>query len=406
MTGAVRLWVLALGLSTARLPAVAVVVIGSVLIFVEPAETSRWIGFFQDTGMYLSVLSFAIAGSLFAVCGYYTGMTALTASPELSRSPRSPAAVIAVRAAGDLTWLQGALAVVHLTAFARTVVASGTLSGAGWSLSLLGLASAALCYCAGMLTGQVVRHAAGLFVIATVPYALSLLAREVALDRAMTNAQHLVGPFIDQSWGPSLLPNHAAILLLVAYCVLLAVTLGSVVAGRIVTVSGKVRPATVVWPLAGTAAAALTLFMGVGASDFYTPRTEGYACDERERVCAWERTATATEGVSTWVSAYELVDATLEPLPHPELRFAEAGAPPAGTDYVIISPPPGRLTPERIAGLMLPEYATRMVAASCPTDPTAPRTTHQLLETLSRAVTGDDPPGEMAEAQRLLETCA
>jgi len=404
MTGAVRLWVLALGLSTARLPAVAVVVIGSVLIFVEPAETSRWIGFFQDTGMYLSVLSFAIAGSLFAVCGYYTGMKALTASPELSRSTRSPAAVLAVRAAGDLTWLLGALAVVHLTAFARTVVASGTLSGAGWSLSLLGLSSAALCYCAGMLTGQVLRHAAGLFVIATVPYALSLLAREVALDRAMTNAQHLVGPFIDQSWGPSLLPNHAAILLLAAYCVLLAVTLSSLVAGRLVTARGGIRPVKVVWPLAGTTTAALTLFMGVGASDFYTPRTDGYACDERERVCAWERTA--TEDVSTWVSAYELVDAALGPLPHPELRFAESGAPPAGTDYVTISPPPGRLTPQRIAALMLPEYTTRMVAASCPTDPTAPQITHQLREKLSRAVTGDERPGEMAEAQRLLETCA
>ena len=398
MTRWLKLAGLAISVSTARLPAVAVVLVGSVLVFIEPAETSRWIGSYPDTGMYLSVVSFAIAGSLFAVSGYWTGSTKVARAHELARSPRTADAVLGLRALGDLLWLLGGLAVVHVAALTRTFLAAGGFSAVGWSLAVLGFSSATLCYAGGLVAGVLLRHLAGLFVIAPLPYALALGAGEVAIDPHLSNAQGLVGPFIDQSWGLALSPNHATILLLAAYCVLLTAALLAFAARRISTI-GTLGARRRVWiPLLAAGAAGAVIFTAVPATAFYTARSTGYACSSDEMVCAWSR---GSAGITTWEDAHAQALELLGSIPHQDLAFTEFGVP-VRPGFIVLPTPPGDVDQSTLTPLMLDEFVTRM-ALGCVDGGTQARA--QVAGLLSKALQDRAPQDYVAQATAALRDC-
>lgn len=280
-----------LAASTARPVGVVVAFVGTALVLVEPASTSRWIGLVQDTGMYLTVLSFAIAGSLFSVAGYLTGSRRLERATELARGVRPLTSACAAVCSGDLMWLVGGLAVVHVAAFARTFAAGAAPSAMAWSLEVLAFASASACYLMGVLAGLVVRHPVGAVVAATAPYGATLLANQVLSVRpALQPFARQVAPYIDQSWGPSLVPAHGPILLLALYCALVAATAGQLAVGSLrvqlsgSTVLGRPRPRALIAPVGALLAAGL-IAATVTADDFSTARADGWTCSTDQRVC-------------------------------------------------------------------------------------------------------------------------
>lgn len=384
--------------STARLPAVIMVVVGSVLVFSEPAGTSRWLGHFHDTGMYLSVLSFAVAGSFFALSGYHTGMRALSAV-EVTRAGRPVGSAVGLRAAGDLTWLLGGLLVVHSAAYARTAWAAGAVEWHGWSLMVLGLASATLCYAGGLLLGRSVRHRLGLVVVAVVPYALTLVSGEVALGPAWRFHQ-LMAPFIDQTWGTALLPRHPAVLLLALYAALAAATLLAAVS-RLTARSADRAGLPIRVPLLATAAAAAVLVTSVQGSDYSVRRTDAVACDPAGRVCM--REVPGGSDLQDWVAAYDRLGGALGPSLRTELRFAESGVVLDG--YTELPHPPGRLTTSTLARLMLDVAVRTMVDDACADDGEAVRVRAELVEMFGPRLETAGPPPSADEVGVVLGGC-
>lgn len=396
-------------LSTARIPAVGVSVIGCVLVFTDPTATSRWASFFQDTGMYLSVLSFAIAGSLFIVAGYWSGARSLAEAPEISRSVRTPGQVLRFRVSGDLTWLLASLAIVHVAAYSRTTALNGAISFSGASLSLLGFCSAVLCYALGLILGFVVRRAVGALVVAVIPYGLTLYANgTLSVEPATQPFARLVAPYIDQSWGPFRVPAHGPILLLAAYCALLAATLLGISRSQVARRPGGPRALptlsrAVAVPLVGAVLAGGVIASTVPASAFSHQRIDGYSCSTEGSVCAWDRGAVA--GLHTWVQAYDDVQGVLGTLPRPDLQFAEYGAPTDEPDRVVLAPPPGPLHNLEVARLMLTEYTSLMAATTCSAD-SAGRVAADLNDLFQLALGTDEVGAAQDEARRLLDECA
>lgn len=368
-------------ISTARPVAVGVAVVGSVLVFAEPSQTSRWVGYYQDTGMYLSVLSFAVVGSLFAVAGYWTGAHGMHDAPQHRLAVRSGSQILLLRAGGDLAWLVAALMVIHVSAYLRTAAAAGVVSSMGWSLSLLGTAAAIMCYALAVLIGSFVGRTVGVFLVAPLPYAATLLANSVvSLDPFWYRSARLMAPYIDQTWGPALVPRHGPILLLASYCLLTAATAFGVVAAR----AGSSSSARV-WrrPLWWAAAAALTgalVATSVSGDDYYEHRHAGYRCDDSGRFCAWDRGALG--GVETWTEAERRVRVVLDDLPAPALRFAEPRSGGSGSGTVELPMVPGTLDVDNAASVLLTEYVAAITTEAC--SPDAVTQARADLETLLR----------------------
>lgn len=389
---------LAVELSTARLPAAGVVVVGSFLVFTESAATSRWLGHAHDTGMYLSVLSFAIAGSLFAISGYHTAARGLVGAPELRRSTRSGADVVGLRVTGDLAWLLTGLLVVHAAAYLRTAGHAGGLEAHGWSLSLLGLCSASACYGLGLVLGAIIKHVLGLFPVAVLPYGLTLLAGEVAFSPA-SRFQHLVGPFVDQSWGALYLPNHAAVGLLAAYSACAAAALVAVSAHTVRTATFA-RRGLVAMPLLGVLATGTVLAAFVPGTSFYHPRAASYECDPEHVVCV--RDVLGGSRLDDWRDAEATVRDALGSSADPRLKFTEAGVPVDG--YVALALPTSRVTGAHLAALMLEQYVNRLVTA-CSDEREAMVARVELLETITPMLEDPDPERTEDTVDRIVSGC-
>lgn len=210
--------------AVSRAPGAAVLLVAaaSVLIFVEVPSVSNWLGQSADTGLFLTVFSFAIAGCLFAVVGYLSGAQwSIDPGNQIARSVRSASQVVTFRAIGDLVWLGGALLIVHSLAYGRSVIEGAQGIYIAWPLSVLGMASALSCYCVAAAFGSLMRTVFGVVLVAPAPYAATLFAGEVALS-SRPEAQQLIAPFIDQSWYPNLLPAPIPILQLSGYSLALA----------------------------------------------------------------------------------------------------------------------------------------------------------------------------------------
>jgi hypothetical protein len=360
-------WRAAIVGSSARLPGVLIAVVGSVLVFVEPDP--RWIWFVQDTGMYLSVFSFAIAGSLCSVAGYVTGSRRLAGATELARGVRPLSAATAHAYAGDLAWLLGGLAVVHVAAYVRALSSGALFSTMGWSLEVLSVASASMCYALGVLIGVGLRHPVGLIVAAVVPYGLTLISNQfLQSDPALQPIARLAAPFIDQTWGPQAVPAHGPILLLASYALCLGVTAAQLVNWSVrmrfaAAPARRPRRRALVAPVGALVAAGMVAGT-VSASDYFTWRTDGWACSDDGRICAWDRGNGVD--VALWDTALDRVLAAMEGAPVPDLRFAEYGIPDDESEGRVTLPSqPGKQTVEAIASVIVPEYTWRLVESEC-----------------------------------------
>lgn len=392
---------LSLALSSARPTALLVALLGGTLVLTERAGSSFWLGYHQDTGMYLSVLSFAIAGSLFAVAGYRTAVRRLVGAPESARAGRPTGAVLRMHVAGDLGWLLAGLLLVHVAAYARTAAVAGELSPMGASLSALGLGAATLCYAVGVALGAVVRRMLGIVVVAAIPYALTLYANlSMSLDPRLHRAVRLVAPYVDQSWGPHLVPRHGPILLLLAYCTLLAAALLSATAQRLRPPGAPAGHRGTSLLLVGAVLAGGVTTTRVSASDYYRERETGYACSPDERVCAWQRGGS----IAPWLEADEAARHAVVGLAHDPVRFAEQGVP-AGTGHVVLTAPSPRPATHDIAALMLREHSARIAAGRCRADMVG-RTEEDLYGVLAPALVGTGTRPATESARRLLDDCA
>ncbi|WP_298461282.1 hypothetical protein [uncultured Cellulomonas sp.] len=359
--------------------------------------------------MYLTVFSFAIAGSLFAIAGYYSGARYLSRATELARSVRPSGSLLGFHAAGDLSWLLAGLATVHTVAYARTAASSGTISALGWSLTILGFASATLCYALGLLLGSLFRRMIGIFFVAVVPYGLTLYANGVlSLNPSQQRVARLVAPYIDQTWGPSAVPSDGPIILLGAYCLLVAVTFAGLVALRLNTYGGAPErqarlPRVVTGAFIGAVVAGTVTATSVSASDYFENRTTGYDCADDGRICAWHRND--AENVTMWIAADELIRSALAEVPHEELRFAEFGVP-VDDGWITLYPPLGKVSVGGVVSMMLPEYISRLTATQCAPERSA-LATAEMITAVGEALVdeGRGPTAARDDVRRLLGAC-
>ncbi len=391
-------------LSTARIPAVLVALVGSLLVFIEPSQNSRWVGYFPDTGMYLSVFSYAVGGSLFALSGYHTMALRVVRAPELARSVRSPDDVLALRAAGDLVWLWGALLVVHSAAYLRTGLYASAFSLSWWSLSLLGFAAATLCYSLGVALGALLRIPWMQFVVTLLPYALTLLAGDVALSGAY-RFQHLIGPFVDQSWGSAFLPNHLPIVTLAVYSGATAATLffGSLffAARGDEAIRTGIRCGAGLFAMVVAGGAMVLFFPG---TTFYVPRTSGWSCSTSGDVCGW--ITPGSVGVATLEIAYANVERAFGDATPPSLRFAERNVPVSG-DYLTLDMPPGHPGAAQVATAMLPSFVDAVTAPRCGDSREGIRVRAEVTDMLLARLNdvADDDSSAATGLEALLDAC-
>lgn len=386
--------------SRVRLVGVAIALVGAVLVFIEPAPMWWW--FVQDVGMYLTVFSFAIAGSLCAVAGYVTGSRRLANATELARGVRPMPLAVGMVWAGDLVWLLGGLAATHAAAFGRALANGATPSTMAWSLGVLSFSSATMCYLLGVLAGAVLRHPVGAILAAVAPYALTLLSTQVlALRPTWQPIAQLVAPYIDQGWGPGLVPAHGPILMLALYCALMAVTAAQVALWvlRLRLCQADVttpRPRGLAAPV-GLMAVAAFLAVTIDASDYYTVRTDGWRCSADGRMCAWDRGHGV--GVEMWDRALTQVQESLVATDVPDLRFVEGeGGRHVPDEAVHLYPPTGHLTTEVIVGLILPEYVYPLVDTTCSQDKSL-QASADLVEALQQ------PDADPQTVQEILRVC-
>lgn len=398
-------WRAAIVGSSARLPGVVIAVVGSALVFIEP--NARWIWFVQDTGIYLSVFSFAIAGSLCSVAGYATGSRRLAGATELARGVRPLSAATAQVYVGDLAWLLGGLAVVHATAYGRALGSGAQFSMMGWSLEVLSVASASMCYALGTLGGVVLRHPVGLIAAAVAPYGLTTISNQfLRPDPALQPIARLAAPFIDQTWGPQAVPAHGPILLLASYALFVGVTAAQLVnrslRTRFVAASARrPRRRALVAPV-GAVIAAVVIAGTVSASDYFTLRTDGWSCTEDGRICAWDRGNGVD--VTLWETALDRVLAAMEGAPVPDLRFAEYGIPDdESVGRVTLPSQSGKQTVEAIASAIVPEYTSRLVESAC-TVGDAWEVDTAIQETVFNALQQGEPQPELIQEQ--LRACS
>ncbi|WP_150118141.1 hypothetical protein [Cellulomonas sp. B6] len=353
---------------------------GAVLVLAEDPATSRWLGATPDTGLFLSVLSFAVGGCLFAVVGYLAGARwSHDRGYPLRRSVPGLPRVVLVSVAGDLVWLVGALLLVHLVAFGRSAALGASAPLSGWPLSVLGLASATSCYVVAAVVGAALRTPFGVVLVAPAPYAATLLAGEVAVS-SRPEVQQLVAPFVDQAWYPSLVPAAGPLLVLAAYCLAVAATAGTALVVLLGARLHAARPhaATVLLPAAAVVACAGLVTAGWSPNGFARPDPSGPACSADGRVCVWggsRRTLPVLE------AAERRVRAAVERAGAPaDLRFVQHGLPSDDT-AVPVDTPPGHVGEADVRAQMVAAYAQRWTDRCTGTadDPTLLPTLHDAL---------------------------
>lgn len=372
--------------AVSRAPAAALLLTaaGSTLVFAESPATSRWLGATPDTGLFLSVLSFAIGGCLFAVVGYLAGARwSVDREFALRRSVPSTTRVVLVAAGGDLVWLMGALLLVHVVAYARSVTLGASDLLSAWPLTLLGAAAATSCYLVAAAVGAVLRTPFGVVLVAPAPYAATLLAGELAMS-SRPEVQQLVAPFVDQTWFPNLVPDPRPLLVLAAYCLAVAVTASMV----LVMVLGvrlhvaRPRAATILVPAAGVVASAALVASAWTPNGFARVDPAGAVCSVDDRVCVWTGSrarlpvlAAAEREVRTAVERAGVA---------PDLRFAQYGLA-TGVTTVTVETSPAHVDEAEVRRQMAAAYAQRW-AAPCVDDTDGLQVLADLEDTLLRAV--------------------
>lgn len=375
---------------------------GSALVFVETPGRSRWLGTAPDTGLFLTVLSFAVAGCLFAVIGYLAGARwSSDRGYRLRRSVPPVPRVVLVAVGGDLVWLVGALVLVHAVAYGRSAAEGAVGLASAWPLSLLGLAAAVSCYAVAAMVGAVLRTPFGVVLVTPAPYAATLLAGEAALS-PRPELQQLVAPFVDQAWYPNLVPNPGPLLVLATYCLAVAATAAvvlMVVLGMRLRVAAP-RPAAVLVPAAATAVTALLVAAGWSPNGFARPNPAGALCAGDDRVCVW---ASSPDALPVLVSAEQRVREAVVGLGAPaDLRFSQNGLE-RGEEVVAVQTSPTGLDEGAVVVEMVSAYVEALMA-ECGTDIDALTAKADLHDALLRASSGE-PVGGRDTYERGLSAC-
>ncbi len=334
----------------------------SALVVAETPATSRWLGSTPDTGLFLSVVSFAVGGCLFAVVGYLAGVRWVSdRGYTLRRSVPSPPRVVLGSAGGDLVWLVGALLLVHLVAYGRSATLGASSLLSAWPLTLLGLAAATSCYAVAAAVGAVLRTPFGVVIAAPAPYAATLLAGEVALS-ARPELQQLVAPFVDQTWFPNLVPAPRPLLVLTAYCLAVTATAGAalmVVLGARLHVA-RPRVGSILLPVAAVVVSAGLVASGWTPNGFARPDPSGSVCSADGRVCVW---AGSRGTLPVMAAAEQRVRAAVEGAGETaDLRFAQHGLASDDTT-VVVEMAPAYVDETDLRGQMVAAYAQRWAAA-------------------------------------------
>ncbi|MBO9570457.1 MAG: hypothetical protein J7503_16760 [Cellulomonas iranensis] len=352
----------AAAVSGAPTAALLLAVAGSALVLMEDPATSRWLGAAPDTGLFLSVLSFAVGGCLFAVVGYLTGSRwSRDRGYALRRSVPSPVRVVVVSGVGDLVWLVGTLLLVHAVAYGRSVVLGASSPLPAWPLSLLGLVAATSCYAVAAVVGAALRTPFGVALVAPAPYAATLLAGEVALS-SRPELQQLVAPFVDQTWFPNLVPDPLPLLALAAYCaaVTAAAGVGLVVLLGVRLHVPRPRTATALVPLAAVLVTAGIVASGWSPNGFARTDRSGAVCSPDGRVCVWGSSRTVLPVV---VAAERRVRAAVERAGTPaDLRFAQYGLADDDGTTVVVETAPAHVDEADVRRQMVAAYAQRWAA--------------------------------------------
>lgn len=352
----------AAAVSGAPTAALLLAVAGSALVLMEDPATSRWLGAAPDTGLFLSVLSFAVGGCLFAVVGYLTGSRwSRDRGYALRRSVPSPVRVVVVSGVGDLVWLVGTLLLVHAVAYGRSAVLGASSPLPAWPLSLLGLVAATSCYAVAAVVGAALRTPFGVALVAPAPYAATLLAGEVALS-SRPELQQLVAPFVDQTWFPNLVPDPLPLLALAAYCaaVTAAAGVGLVVLLGVRLHVPRPRTATALVPLAAVLVTAGIVASGWSPNGFARTDRSGAVCSPDGRVCVWGSSRAVLPVV---VAAERRVRAAVERAGTPaDLQFAQYGLADDDGTTVVVETAPAHVDEADVRRQMVAAYAQRWAA--------------------------------------------
>ncbi len=314
--------------SAAAVPASLIAVAGTAIAFASGPLDTTWVGRPNNTGLYLTVFGFAIAGCLALIAGYLSGRSLATDSTAIyRRSSRSVLTLVSYRVLGDFIWLTAGLSIAAAAALLRTLLIGGGIAMGIWPLVLLASSSVLASYTFGLVLGALLLHAAGAAILAPLPYAATLFSSSVLGLSSMPQLQQIVAPYIDQSWDPVLVPNVVPILALVGYVLGVAATC---MAAACIIVSRRLRrPNLPLWM--ATAATLATVAFGLAVIIPWTPNgfarmnPGGVACASASgHVCVWE---SQEARLSDWVTAEEsvyLVAQRLEP-DSQRLRIMQVG---------------------------------------------------------------------------------
>lgn len=358
-----KLVLLHIASSRAVLSATLIAVAGSVIAFMSSADASIWVGRPQNTALYLTVFAFAVGGCLSTLAGYMAGSDLGSDELKLFRRSAQKVPTIALyRAIGDLVWLWSGMMIASIATYAQTTLNGAPPTASVWPLTLLSFASITATYAFGQLAGVVLRNRIWLLIIAPLPYAATLFSSGSIALSAHPGWQHIVAPFIDQSWYPALVANPAPILVLVAYVIGAAVS--GLILSAIVTALRQRRVVPnrggLVGAMAVTSLSALLVVWGWSPNGFAQRNQSGVECGgPSEAVCVWGDQAGF---LPLWEEAWQESAAAIEGLDVDTKRFAQYGVVSSETSPIeeiqVFHPSPSA---DQIRNEMLASYTREML---------------------------------------------
>lgn len=392
-----------LAASSARPLALLNVAAGSILVTLESAPNSLWLGQWQDTGLYLTVYGFVISGTLASIGGAMAYRdTWIRRRDVLSGVSKSSLAVSIFAVTPVLVWLGTSHLVVSGSAVVRTYLLNPDPMNIVpvMALSLMAIVFHA---CVGFTLAAVFAGKMPALLIASLaPYAMYFASDSLQLANLGRWSQ-LFGFYIGPGWSPAMVGSWWPLAHLVTYIVFLsAVLLLTVSRTRNRTSGSGAAPRWVPLVLVAGLLASGTSLVGLWTSERYERiDARGVQCERvsaRVIMCLWPSQEWQR---GAWAEAASRVAATAGELEIGPITVLPAGSEPTDSEQLVVpltdNPSPNDIY-WGIVSRVVRREADRCGGGTVHS-PNELSVEEVLLEVFA------DPDGNRGDAVRLLATC-
>lgn len=345
--------------SVARLPSVAFVAIGSLLVGSEQVATSSWLGRGYDTELYLTVIVATLNGIAAGVGGARLGLDLWRrrgTMPQLST--RGSLGTVWPSVAAGYLWLSIGTAVVSAFALGRTAFVNTSMELSPL-LVLLVLLVPGVWFAVGFAVSSAWSSRGAVVFMAALPYLLTMAVGQWGSATVLQLA-----PFIDQRWDPGFVPAPVVLGAFVGrWAIWMAVAAAATWA--LAPVAGRLPRRARIGLLSGSVAAAVALALvsagPVVGEDIATPRPAQELTCSRPRdgasACLWPTQASQEP---EWSRALDAFNADRRNLPQVAVGFAVM-PPIARPELVGIDASVSLLPAARLADAMDQAYVEMLV---------------------------------------------